>query len=1037
MTKKIKRLLAITLTVLTLFSSMAIPLASAATVEDDSKVSAYPTFSYCYDTAGNAIRVKTAMAGQYVGEYQLKITVDGKRVYCIEPGTSLGTSSYVASGTTSKAWFALGDTKQRAIQLAIACGLEGNADKIKTGTINTDQAYVATQLIIWEIVKGERNSSSPYNLNSGKSGYLSMFCVDGSNPNIKKAYNNILSAMSDFNKIPSFTGRSRAKAPTIELTANYYQASNTWTYSTVTKKDENGVLASSFGSIAGTYDVGNAKVKVTQTGNTVKFEVVSGSVSTTATSKTVTISKAKTDVPTKTNGNFICYYSDYYQDTVTGGTFDPPNMYLNIKVNVTNHGITRDGYIMKSVFTPAEDEDDSILEGEGSMSTAENIEGWYFYVTVPAEFKNKYEVDHIILGPTNELGITQNISDYIAQYLDKNVSYDIPSGAYYIFELGRLKDGVDFSDIRTKTGTSLASCFEFPDAISSSYPTYQDYLSGSDTSRQILIQSNSTSVSVGHYTNIYNLELRLTKTSENSSSSSGYYFEFVNNETGETKIIGPTANSKTATIENEEIADGSFSGTTAYIDVSDLEEGTYTVTELGKKNSKGEYSIPSGFLVPEPQTVEISAEAMKLAQEAGYDAIQLEFVNKYQGQIAVEKSDTDTGELLAGAVYGIYGAEENGELLEELTTDENGYAVSVNSYIVGTYYIQEITPPSGYTKDSTVYTVEVKPDNTKSTVELVKVTNEKTTTSITKTNITGEKEVEGAYLQVTEKGLTDVIDNWVSDTDAHIIRGLEMGKTYTLTETLPPNGYVTSNSIDFTINEDGSVNYVEMRDDVTKYEFVKTDTDGNLIKDVNLQVIEKDTNEVILDWVTDGVNNYTVEGELVVGKTYLLHEVSAPNRYKLADDIEFTVADTADLQTITMVNTVKLGSITLNKTDSSDNVLPNTEYSLFSSDNTFIKLGKTDVNGQLIFNELEQGNYYLVESDSNGKQPYAEKINFTVNPDNEDTLNTSIKIEDDNPLIPHAGGNGNLSIILCGVFSLFVGISIIAKTMIKKRSIKL
>lgn len=39
------------------------------------------------------------------------------------------------------------------------------------------------------------------------------------------------------------------------------------------------------------------------------------------------------------------------------------------------------------------------------------------------------------------------------------------------------------------------------------------------------------------------------------------------------------------------------------------------------------------------------------------------------------------------------------------------------------------------------------------------------------------------------------------------------GKTYTLTETAAPDGYTIANSIDFTVNEDGTVNTVVMYDE--------------------------------------------------------------------------------------------------------------------------------------------------------------------------------------------------------------------------------
>ena len=47
------------------------------------------------------------------------------------------------------------------------------------------------------------------------------------------------------------------------------------------------------------------------------------------------------------------------------------------------------------------------------------------------------------------------------------------------------------------------------------------------------------------------------------------------------------------------------------------------------------------------------------------------------------------------------------------------------------------------------------------------------------------------------------MDEWTSGKEPHIIKELTAGKKYTMTETLPADGYVTAESITFTV-EDGS-----------------------------------------------------------------------------------------------------------------------------------------------------------------------------------------------------------------------------------------
>ena len=141
------------------------------------------------------------------------------------------------------------------------------------------------------------------------------------------------------------------------------------------------------------------------------------------------------------------------------------------------------------------------------------------------------------------------------------------------------------------------------------------------------------------------------------------------------------------------------------------------------------------------------------------------------------------------------------------------------------------------------------------------------------------------------------------------------GKEYVLTEKIPAAGYVTANSITFSLNDDGSVTEVKMKDDVTKIEVVKVNSKNQPLAGVELQILDKETNAVVVPtWTSDG-NPHRVDGKLVVGKTYLLHEVKALPNYKPAADVEFTVRDTAAVQQVKMINVLDVGSVTLKKCD--------------------------------------------------------------------------------------------------------------------------
>ena len=81
--------------------------------------------------------------------------------------------------------------------------------------------------------------------------------------------------------------------------------------------------------------------------------------------------------------------------------------------------------------------------------------------------------------------------------------------------------------------------------------------------------------------------------------------------------------------------------------------------------------------------------------------------------------------------------------------------------------------------------------------------------------------------------------------------------------------------------------------------FDKVNAAGNSVEGALMQVIEKDSGEVVQEWTTDGEphvwnlvkrdgSSYS-ENNDVYGKTYILHEESAPEGYKTAEDVEFVI----------------------------------------------------------------------------------------------------------------------------------------------------
>ena len=97
----------------------------------------------------------------------------------------------------------------------------------------------------------------------------------------------------------------------------------------------------------------------------------------------------------------------------------------------------------------------------------------------------------------------------------------------------------------------------------------------------------------------------------------------------------------------------------------------------------------------------------------------------YTYQLSFKKTG-ENDEALAGAIFGIYSDEECENLIDIVTTNKAGYAVST-SVKKGTYYIREIQAPQGYSLNDTVYTVDAKWTTATKTIYRTETTDKYTT----------------------------------------------------------------------------------------------------------------------------------------------------------------------------------------------------------------------------------------------------------------------------------------------------------------------
>jgi len=135
------------------------------------------------------------------------------------------------------------------------------------------------------------------------------------------------------------------------------------------------------------------------------------------------------------------------------------------------------------------------------------------------------------------------------------------------------------------------------------------------------------------------------------------------------------------------------------------------------------------------------------------------------------------------------------------------------------------------------------------------------------------------------------------DETTHMIRGTVEDQEYVITELKSPDGYATAEPVTFKTNKEQNLT-VEMTDEITQFEFYKKDiTSQEELEGATLQIKDKNGN-IVDEWVS-GKTPHKISG-LTVGQTYTMIEVIAPVNYKIAQNKEFTVSDTGEVQKITM-----------------------------------------------------------------------------------------------------------------------------------------
>ena len=409
--------------------------------------------------------------------------------------------------------------------------------------------------------------------------------------------------------------------------------------------------------------------------------------------------------------------------------------------------------------------------------------------------------------------------------------------------------------------------------------------------------------------------------------------------------------------------------------------------------------------------------------------------------LSVLKVEEGTEIGLKGAVFGLYADEDikayNGTLLiekdtliETIETDQDGKAYVTKDLPLGKYYFLELQAPEGYVVDENKYPVEFSVnDATEENPQVVickTIENKPIEIDITKTDITTSEEIPGATLTIYpvrdgEPVYGEAFETWVSDGTPHIVKRIPVGDYILVEESAPfDDGYVTAQSISFTVTADGIMQKIEMKDDHTKLEISKTDiTTGDPVPGAELSIYPvidgQPSDTPLYEWTTtDEVYEITY---IPVGD-YILREELPPSEdgYVKAQDVPFTVRDTGEIQKVEMQDDYT--KLEISKTDiTTGELVPGAELSIYPvingqpSDTPLYEWTATDEVYEITY--IPTGDYILREELPPSEDGYikAQDVPFTV----EDTGEIQkVEMKDDYTKVEISKVNENTDQLISG-----------------------
>ena len=346
-----------------------------------------------------------------------------------------------------------------------------------------------------------------------------------------------------------------------------------------------------------------------------------------------------------------------------------------------------------------------------------------------------------------------------------------------------------------------------------------------------------------------------------------------------------------------------------------------------------------------------------------------------KGQVKVIKIDLDNKEVkLQGVKFDVL--DENGKILETITTDENGEAYT-SRYAIRDYSkltIREKETLENYVLNDTPQTVVLEAEQ----IKTVTFTNELKKGQIKVIKVdqdNNEVKLKGVEFKVYDED-KNLVDTLITDENGEATsKRLRIDKKYTVQESKTLENYVLNEIPQIVTLTQDQITDLTFKNELKKGQIkvIKVDKDNNEVKlkGVEFKVYDEDKN--LVDTLITDENGETTSKRLRIDKKYTVQESKTLENYVL-NEIPQTVTLTQDqITNLTFENELIKGYIRVIKVSKEDNKyngdvkgsrLENAKFEVYDENNNLVDTLVTDKNGEATTKELLKGKYTLKEVES-------------------------------------------------------------------------